>query len=365
MEELILTVGGRELSGWTEVRVTRGIERCPSDFQIGMTERFPGQPDAFVVHPGDACTVKLGDDLVLTGYVDRVVYGIGPEQHSITIIGRSKCQDLVDCSAEWPGGQISGADALGIAQKLAQPYGITVSAPGSKGVRVEQFNLMIGETAFEIIERVCRYGALLAYDQPDGNLVLAQAGNSKAASGFTEGVNVQSASMTYADDQRFSDYRCFLQSMDVLGDIGEGGNLLATAKDPQIARPRTRMIISEAPTGGQDFAQRRVTWEANRRIGRAAQLNVVTDGWRDSAGTLWTPNTLAPLCLPSLKCGSRSEPATWLITEVSYRRDDAGTACVLTVMRPEAFLPIPIEQMNVRADIPANPGIGWGNEVRR
>ncbi|WP_422449499.1 phage baseplate assembly protein, partial [Thermoanaerobacterium sp. DL9XJH110] len=42
MEELILTVGGRELSGWTEVRVTRGIERCPSDFQIGMTERFPG-----------------------------------------------------------------------------------------------------------------------------------------------------------------------------------------------------------------------------------------------------------------------------------------------------------------------------------
>lgn len=365
MEELILTVGGRELSGWTEVRVTRGIERCPSDFQIGMTERFPGEPDSFVVQPGDPCTVKLGDDLVLTGYVDRVIYGIGPEQHAITIVGRSKCEDLVDCSAEWPGGQISGADALGIAQKLAQPYGITVSAPGSKGVRVEQFNLMIGESAFEIIERVCRYGALLAYDQPDGNLLLAQAGSVTAASGFTEGENIQYATMTYANDQRFSDYQCFMQSMDVLGDIGEGGNLLAKATDPGVKRHRLRMIISESPGGGQDFAQKRVTWEANRRIGRAAQLNVITDGWRDSAGALWTPNTLAPLCLPSLKCGSPDEKAMWLITEVSYRRDNSGTTCALTIMRPEAFLPIPIIQLPSFADIPVNPGIGWGNEVRR
>lgn len=365
MEELTLTVGGRELTGWTEVRVTRGIERCPSDFEIGMTELYPGQADAFMVQPGDACTVKLGDDLVLTGYVDRANYSISPGQHTVAVVGRSKCADLVDCSAEWPGSQITIADMLAIAQKLAQPYGITVSAPGSKGVRVEQFNLMIGETAFEIIERVGRYSALLAYDQPDGNLVLAQAASVTAASGFTEGENVQFASMTFSSDQRFSDYQCFMQSMDVLGDVGEGGNLLATAKDPGVARHRVRMIVSEAPSGGRDFAQQRATWEANRRIGRSAQLNVITDGWRDGAGVLWTPNTLVPLSLPILKCGSEDEKAMWLITEVAYRRDNGGTTCALTIMRPEAFLPIPIVQMRVHADIPLNPGIGWGNEVRQ
>lgn len=364
MEELTLTVGGRELTGWTEVRVSRGIERCPSDFEIGMTERYPGQADAFVVQDGDACTVKLGDDVVLTGHIDRANYSISPNQHAVTIIGRSNCADLVDCSAEWPGGQISGDDALGIAQKLAQPYGITVSAPGAKGVRVEQFNLMIGETGYEIIERVCRYGALLAYDQPDGNLVLAQAASVVAASGFTEGQNVQFASMTFSSDQRFSDYQCFMQSMDVLGDIGEGGNLLATAKDPGMARHRLRMIISESPGGGLDFAQKRVTWEANRRIGRSAQLHVVTDGWRDGAGALWAPNTLVPLSLPTLKCGSEDEKALWLVTEVTYRRDNSGTTCALTIMRPEAFLPLPIIQLPSFADVPVNPGIGWGNEVR-
>lgn len=366
-DELTLKIGGRSLSGWTQVRLSRGIEHCPSDFEISMTELYPGEAAALVVQPGDSCTVTLGQDLVLTGYVDRVHYGISAGQHVITVIGRSKCADLVDCSAEWPGGQISGSDALGIAQKLAKPYGIEVSAPGSTGVRVEQFNLMLGETAFEIIDRVCRYGALLAYDLPDGNLVLAQAAKVSAGSGFTQGVNVQSASMSYSMDQRFSEYRCVMQSMDVLMDTGEGGNLLAIASDPGVLRHRARYIVSEAPSGGQDFGQKRANWEANRRIGRGAFLSLVTDSWRDEGGTLWTPNTLVPLALPILKCGDSSNPATWLITQVTYRRDGDGTTALLSIMRPEAFLPIPIIQLPTLADIPANPGVyeSWGNEARR
>ena len=74
------------------------------------------------------------------------------------------------------------------------------------GGAIPQFNLMIGESAFEVIERVGRYRGLLAYDQPDGSLILAQVGATQAASGFTEGENVQEATLTWSMDQRFSDY---------------------------------------------------------------------------------------------------------------------------------------------------------------
>jgi hypothetical protein len=63
---------------------------------------------------------------VITGYVDRVIGTLDARQHSVTVTGRSKCQDLVDCSAEWPGGQIVGSSVLEIARKLAEPYGISV-----------------------------------------------------------------------------------------------------------------------------------------------------------------------------------------------------------------------------------------------
>lgn len=41
-DTLSITVGGLILSGWQQVRLTRGIERFPSDFSISLTERYPG-----------------------------------------------------------------------------------------------------------------------------------------------------------------------------------------------------------------------------------------------------------------------------------------------------------------------------------
>jgi prophage tail gpP-like protein len=66
-EELTIKTGGRIKS----IRVTRGVELCPSHFDIELTERFPGQAGAAIVADTATCTVALSGDLVLTGYIDR------------------------------------------------------------------------------------------------------------------------------------------------------------------------------------------------------------------------------------------------------------------------------------------------------
>ena len=350
-DDLILTVNGRAISGWESIRVTRGIERCPSDFEISMTELFPGESgvNEVVVQPGDACTISLGGDLVITGYVDRYHPSITATEHTIRITGRGKCQDLVDCSAEWPNGQITGSSALQIAKNLAKPYpGLNVTATQEDVCPpIPQFNLILGETAFEIIERICRFRGLLAYDLPDGSLFLTRVGSGSAASGFTEGQNVQEASIEYSMDQRFSEYDSYHQSMQTLGDIGNGGNLYGKAFDVNVPRNRKMAIIAEAGGEGQDVCILRGQWEAARRAGRADQLMLTTDGWRDSAGVLWTPNTLVPLSLPSLKLPN----ASWIISEVTYRRDENGTAADLVMMPADAFLPQPILLQPFPADV--------------
>lgn len=348
-DDLTLVAGGRQLSGWTRVRVTRGIERCPSDFQIEMTERYPGQPFDITVQPGDDCQVLIGDDLVITGYVDRVSPAYDPETHSIAISGRSKCQDLVDCAAEWPGGQILGSSVLAIAQKLAQIYGITVSCTGDVGGNIPQFNLLLGETGYDVIERICRYRALLPYDGTDGNLILGALGTVQAANGFTEGINVERARAVFSMDQRFSEYVAFLQSVDVFTDTGNGGNLLGVAYDHGVNRHRRRVIIAEAGGGGQDVAKQRANWEAARRYGRGSVVTLTTSSWRDSAGVLYTPNTLVPMDLPTLKVTGK----TWVIGDVTYARGDNGTRAMLTIMPPEAFNPEPILLQPFQADVPA------------
>ncbi len=342
-DELTLLLDGVSIQGWNAIRMTRGIERVPGDFELTLTERFPGQIAAVTVNPGASCQVLLGADVVLTGYVDRYVPSISAEQHEIRVIGRGKCCDLVDCSAEWPGGQISGTSALDIARKLAAPYGIpaTLRSGVAGGPIIPQFNLILGETAWEIIERVCRYSALICYEDASGALVLDQAGTTAHASGFAEGVNVQSASISYSMDRRYSDYVAFRQSVETLDDLGANGvdyNAIGRATDTAVSRHRQLDIIAMASAWGQEVADATARWDLARRYGRSFACRLVTDSWRDSDGVLWQPNRLVQIELPTLKMSM----AQWVISEVTYQLDEQGTTATLVIMPPQAFQAKPV-----------------------
>jgi len=345
-EDLTLIVGGRAISGWTDITVTRGIERVPGGFSIGLTELFPGELNDVVVQPGDACQVKIGIDAVVTGYVDRFIPSISAGRHSVHVTGRGKCQDLVDCAAEWPNGQISGSSVLEIAKKLSSPYGINAS--GLDGRAIPQFNLNYGETAWEVIERLCRYSAILPYEIADGSLYLANVGDRLAASGFIEGQNVLAASIEYSMDQRYSEYITTALSVDTFSELGSGGFFVQTVKDPAVTRNRKRMMVAESGDQGLDISKLRGVWEMNRRVGHSQVIRLTADSWRDSAGDLWEPNTLVSVSLPKLKLPD----VVWTIGEVTYRRSGAGTTVDVVIMAPGAFSPQPILLFPAFRDIP-------------
>ncbi|WP_186125720.1 phage baseplate assembly protein [Burkholderia gladioli] len=349
-QETFTTSNARSITGWTDVSVSRGIERCPSSFDISYTEPYPGVSE-ILAQPGDWVQVMLGDDLVLTGFVDRYMPSYSGGHHSVRIVGRSKCQDLVDCAAFIDGNQLLNMTVDKIAAALCAPYGIGVSvAAGTDvGKPIEQVNVMVGETSYSVLELLCRYRALLLYDTPDGSLQLAAGGDAKAsgplaigtrvaASGFTEGINVASAGLAMAMDGRFSRYDAAYQGLDTLRDIGEGGNIIATISDSSVPRFRYRAIISENVTGGREIALQRAQWEMAYRFGRSFQVRLATDSWRDSAGTLYEPNVLVDVDLPSLKLPKKR----WLISDVTYRKDGQGTSADITIMPPQAFYQEPI-----------------------
>jgi prophage tail gpP-like protein len=42
LDTVRLTVGNKIIEGWDSVRVTRSIERFPSDFSLGLMDYYPG-----------------------------------------------------------------------------------------------------------------------------------------------------------------------------------------------------------------------------------------------------------------------------------------------------------------------------------
>ncbi|CFR03658.1 phage baseplate assembly protein [Yersinia kristensenii] len=341
-DDLTLEVGGRAITGWSKIQVTRSIEKLPSSFELSLMDRSPASEWQQWVNPGDTCVVKLGNDAVLTGYIDSWDNKISGTTHEVTAKGRSKCQDLVDCSAEWPNSVISQSTVLQIAQKLAEPYGINVTSDITDMAVVPKFTLNWGETAQAVIEHVTRWAALLYYDQPDGNLYLTRVGQRKAASGVEQGVNILSANLHTDINQRFIDYTGVALSNNAMARRpASGGNnisALVRTQDTELAqqlpnRHRNKIIIVESTMNSENLVRNSLDWSINRNNGRSKMLSVQVDHWRDRNNQLWETNSLIPITIPSM--GLKNE--LWLLSSVTYLKDANGTVANMTLMPPEAF----------------------------
>lgn len=211
-----VTIGSSTYTGWTSISITRSVEACPNAFTFAGTELFPGT-DAPIVQPGSPCTVKIGSDVVVTGYIDLYQIDVAPEQHGIVLQGRGLCEDLVDCSADIAspasgvlGGFINATSTLDLAQRLSKPFGVACrSAVSDLGPPLNGMQIALGETPYEVIERAARYCGYLVYEDENGALVLDRVGTAKMASGFTVGgdaANVESAVVDMSLQGRFSIY---------------------------------------------------------------------------------------------------------------------------------------------------------------
>jgi prophage tail gpP-like protein len=341
-EKLTLRVAGTDWEGWQQVVVSRALGSIPASFSVQVTETYPKSGE-ISIKPGDPVQVLVGGELVMTGYIDRYEAALNAGDHTVRITGRSKSQDLVDCSAfvgskDQPSYQIKSATTLQIAKQLAAPYGVEVKSLAGEGKQLRQFNIAPGETPWEIIDRMTRYSQMIAYDMPDGSIMLAQAGTEKMASGFMQGVNVEVAETNLTMDQRFSEYEGFLISTQIFGDTtGKPPARGEIATDGAVPRFRRHILISEQTDMGKSLVHDRVQWEANRRAGRSIGVTVTCDSWRDSAGKLWAPNHQAAAEIPAVK----APRGNLTIASVTYTRGLDGEHAIVLLMPASAFQPEP------------------------
>lgn len=341
-DDLTLAIDGQKISGWQEISVTLLALGFPNSFAVTLSDIDPVLRAKIHAQAGDSCQVSLGDDIVITGYIDRDISSVEPDGHQLQIVGRGKTQDLVDCSAQWPNGQIAPATTFDIATKLAAAYGVTVRQVGDPVTTLNpQFSLNYGESCEAIIQRLAHAGGLLAYEDSAGALVLTRVGVDKAGSAIVYGQNVQAASVQNAMDGRFSQVICTMGAENSYGELDEASFFFFTASDPNVKRPRLLYLPLEvsADPPAIDFTETKAKWEIARRAGLGSVVNATVDSWRDKAGKLWRPNTLVEVDIP----GFRNPEKTLCIASVTFVRNDSqGTIAQLAMMPPSAFAPEPI-----------------------
>lgn len=369
--ELTISVDGKKYGGWKSFRITRGLERAVADFTIDASERWPGMREGWALLEGAPLEAWLDDDKVMTGYIDRVTVRYDARSHAVSIAGRSKTSDLVDCSVvelkSW-----ANVNLHELAKILCRPFGIEVVCDIDVGKAFPIAAAQLGEEPWKLLERLARQRMVLLTDDPEGRLVLTRLGHTYAADKIKHphgGWKQVEGERDHSD--RFSEYIVKGQassawaphqsSLAIGGEISEGGgsggevaegqaakaaavayvtsslaHAEATFRDPGVRRYRPKLVMSESGTSETMGVQERAEWEARRRIGRSYKVAAQRAGWRQSNGALWTAGLLTRCELPFMKLNE-----TMGVSEVTWSRDVQGTLCGLRLVSPVALTPDP------------------------
>lgn len=330
-----LIINNTPYSGWKTIEITRSIEAIAGQFHFSVSDPWGSDAD---IQSGDRCTVKIDDDVVITGFVDNVEPGFDARSHIIEISGRDATADLWDCSAINSPGQWNNQPIEKIIRDLCAPFEIdvTVAAGVDTGAAFKKFAINQGDTVHECIMRLCKMRALLAVPDREGGLILTRAGTNPASVAIVEGENLKAARGGNSWRDRYSDYYVKGQTQ---GGANSTGNVTTQCRgkavDSKITRHRPLLVVAESQADTK-ACQERANWEAGTRQGKGRRSSLTVQGWRQGANAhsaLWEINSLTPV--RSTRARLRE---TMLIVSTTFTlSDNGGSITVMEVTPPEAF----------------------------
>ncbi|EAM8767301.1 baseplate protein [Salmonella enterica] len=344
MNNVELKVDGKIFSGWTSVTVNRSIETMAGYFDLGVNVQT--STDLSSLAPGKPFTLSIDGQTVITGYTDGRRRQMGADSMKITIAGRDKTADLIDCAAIYKGGQWKKRTLEQIARDLCQPYGVAVRwelTDAESAAPFTSFTLDHSETVYEALGRAARARGVLITSNAAGDLVFTRADESHSDR-LVLGENLLMVDFDEDYRDRFSEYtvKGHGRSNGKVGDTVDARTIASqkgTATDSAITRYRPMIILADSKIDAQS-ATARALREQRRRLAKSVTFEAQLDGWTRSNGQIWMPNILAEI--DASKFAIQTGPL--LVSKVVLTLDDReGVKTTLTLAPRDGFL-VPVEK---------------------
>lgn len=323
-------VNNKVFEGFKNIKIARNLTSLTGTFEITLTDKWEVEQEDFELKPGDRIHCHLGKVALFEGYIDKLNISFNATSRNLTIQGRDKTQDIVDCSIT-AASELNDLDFTGIATELLKKFNIKILPEVSVGAKFAKFSIRQGETIFEALDRAAKERQLILLSSTHGNLIIQKRGQTIAKTELIEGVNVLAAAVSFDNTQRFSEYIVKGQSTGLIGNPKDATQNKGSATDTGVTRYRPTVLIAENAVDN-DGAQKRAEFESTFRAAKAMQVNATVVGWKQKDGTLWAVNQLVQVDIRSI--GIKQQ---LLIQRVKFDQSDEGRRTELELIRPDAF----------------------------
>ena len=343
-----LVVGGKAYEGWQEVIINQSLDHLVGQFNLVISEKFPGHSEPRSFKLGNSCDVGIDDKKIITGYIEKMDISYDRTEHQIQISGRDKLCDLVDCSYIGQNQLIKLKIKEIITTLIKNEYennsfdiSLDVDSSVSSIMSSEETNFIVnaGDTVFDSINKLCKSRAILPVSYGLSNkLTLTRAGtNVKCVDSLVLGKNILSGVLMESNTERFSLYKMrghgtnsTSEKLSFLYSECESEDKYGTDLNIPRYRPYVKIIDKETNIEQCNLF---AGWERNIRAGQSRSYRYTVQGWKQSNGNPWTINSKIQVVDPFFEVDQ-----ILLISEVEYKYSESGgTTTTLTITPVEKF----------------------------
>lgn len=297
-ETVTLVVDGYAMSGWQNVSVARSMESGAISFSLTATNTSlsapamslrRGQDVEIYTTPAGGSYAANGGDLLCAGAVDDYDAEYEGDNKVITVTGRSKGRDAIDCPAvNHKTGRVENKTLLDAAKEFDEfgtDWSTDVDLP-----KIPMIQMRPGEPMFATIEREARKTGHMLAAQPAGGIKITRAGTKRHAGALVLGQSPVTRCHVHLSPQSKR------QPVVVRGQrrLGTGKtNLQQEYRDGGDGDDTHRpdLVIAEGDHDDDDL-KHRARWRRLRLAGKGLTVEWTVSTWRDSGGTLWDPGRL-------------------------------------------------------------------------
>ena len=356
--EVSLNINGNIFKYWKTVSITTELNTVASAFSVNAFSRSSLMIDR--LKSGRPVTVKIGEDTVLTGYIEQTPVSYSATSANVGIAGRSKTCDLIDCtvmvddpniSYEKPDSsnsnyvscpQNAATEYKNVAletiiAQLIMPYGIKLVNETKPLTKKRNFSAKHEDTVLKALQNLTSTENLLFYGNEKGDLVVTEKGKLTADDALVLGQNILTGDASFDASKIYKYYRAVGQDKGVTGKTGHAASSHNyTAVDDNVSRTR---LLTKKVQGAADTAKCKVTAEGDRDYNRDQYFKITykVQGWRQSTGKLWKINSLVDIKDDFLGIDTQRSQK-FLITRVVFNlTENEGMTTTLDVIPPNGW----------------------------
>lgn len=343
LEIITLVVDGYALQGFQSVEIQKSMQNGAMSFSM-TASAASWSPQAMALRNGQQVEIYsspvdstgfgggggLGD-LIVTGAVDEYNAEYDGDGRTVTLSGRSKGRDAIDCHPiKHQTGLVRNKTLLAAAQEFDE-FGTNWSTD-QQLQPIDTIQRRPEEPLFDTIERYARRGGFMLPAQPDGGIMITRAGTKRHSGALVLGQSpVEKMSVKITTTQKRSPVVVRGQRRSGTGSTNLRQEYQDSGDDDGSYRPA--LIIAEGDHTDQDL-QTRAKWERLRMAAYGIRIGATTSCWRDDGGMIWTPGYLM-----AIENDPEGVDGDFTLSTVTLRQTDgegkgAGTSAEMEFVDP-------------------------------